>query len=85
MSMENNSQIEEKTEKLHPGANLEKQLEIASRLLSLRELAERAGEPVEPDDGTLLAELVVELHEWLKGGGYLPAQRNAVYGEAVGS
>lgn len=55
---------------MDPNANLEEQLDLAEQLLDVDQL-------VDSDDlmdkSERLATLVQDLHEWLKGGGFLPA------------
>lgn len=55
--------------KMDPNANLKEQLDLTKRILE----ADPDSHGVIHDDAARLAELVEALHEWLVGGGFLPA------------
>ena len=55
--------------RMDPDANLEEQLRIASRLIEAIDNERR----IRPDDVEGLASLVLALDEWIRGGGFLPA------------
>jgi hypothetical protein len=58
---------------MDPTANLLEQLEISTRLLNTFENADDTPEFKE-EDVVRLAELVEALHNWIRNGGFLPAQ-----------
>lgn len=59
---------------MDPNANLEEQLEIAARILDYSDDPDVPEENIDPDDALRLAELVQALHDWISGGGFLPAK-----------
>lgn len=58
---------------MDPNANLREQLALARSLISQNDADENDGGTIDVCDATRLAELVVALHEWIDGGGFLPA------------
>jgi hypothetical protein len=54
---------------MDPNANLAEQLRIASRMIE----AADTDRDIRVADPARLAELVIALDEWIKGGGFLPA------------
>ncbi len=59
---------------MDPTANLREQLALARSLIEQNDAEENDGGTVDVVDATRLAELVVALDEWMRGGGALPAQ-----------
>jgi len=57
---------------MDPDQNLKEQLEIAAQILAAQD-ANHGEAGVDPDAGANLAELVIALDEWIRGGGFLPA------------
>lgn len=55
---------------MDPNANLKEQIELAMKMMADYESEESNG--IDQDDAERLAELVMALHGWLKGGGFLP-------------
>lgn len=54
---------------MDPTANLKEQLALANQIVT----AHNAGEDVHEADVDRLAELVLALDAWVRGGGFLPA------------
>ena len=52
---------------MDPNTNLSEQLYLANRILS-------SSRTTDPTDSLELAELVIDLHEWILKGGYLPTE-----------
>jgi hypothetical protein len=57
-----------------PEANLQEQLELSKKMLS--DYREETGNGIDQDDAARLAELVTELNDWIKKGGFLPKSWN---------
>ena len=55
---------------MDPDENLTAQLRLAVRI----QVASNNDRPIDPDDADRLAELVLSLNDWIRGGGFLPAK-----------
>ncbi len=64
---------------MDPTANLQDQINLAN---GIKTIADAGGDPL-GEDSVQLAELVIALHDWIKGGGHLPQQWVTIrsYGE----
>jgi hypothetical protein len=51
---------------MDPDEVLEESLEICRKI-------DKAEDPIDEDEVDRLAELILELHSWIKSGGYLPS------------
>jgi hypothetical protein len=59
---------------MDPDANLKELLSLAEDMIELNDAGDQTFlEEVEPQDVARLAELVIALDGWIRGGGFLPA------------
>ncbi len=56
---------------MDPTANLDEQLRLAQRMIAAYD--NPAGNGIDQDDAARMAELVIALDGWIRGGGFLPA------------